>query len=83
MPYTITEWRDRPEFGGPIFRATLGDDYYKVSGINYSFESTSAGPHEFREVMVWRNDEEVLVVPNTADAVQVFHDYLRGEGIDV
>jgi len=82
MPYTITDWQDRPEFGGPMFRVTLGDDRYRVSGINYSFPAHD-GDHTFHEVIVWRNDDEVYQVPNTADAVQVFHDYLRGEGIDV
>jgi len=75
MPYTITDWQDRPEFGGPMFRATLGDDFYKVSGINYSFPAHD-GDHDFHEVIVWRNDEEVHHAPNTADAVKVFHDYI-------
>ncbi len=83
MPYTITDWQDRPEFGGPIFRATLGDDFYKVSGINYEFASTTASPHRFHEVIVWKNDEEVAYRKDTANAVRVFHDYLNGEGINV
>ena len=82
MPYTMTDWQDRPEFGGPIFRATLGDDFYKVSGINYSYPAHD-GDHHFHEVIVWRNDDEVCVVPNTHNVVRVFHEYLNGEGINV
>jgi hypothetical protein len=82
MPYTITDWQDRPEFGGPIFRATLGDDQYRVSGINYSFAAHD-GDHIFHEVIVWKNDDEVAYRKDTANAVRVFHDYLNGEGIDV
>jgi len=83
MPYTITRWDDRPEFGGPIFSATLCDDEYRVSGINYEFTSTTASPHKFHEVIVWRNGDEVAYRKDTANVIAVFHDYLRGEGIDV
>ena len=83
MPYTITDWQDRPEFGGPIFRATLGEDFYRVSGINYSFGAHD-GDHIFHEVIIWKNDEEVAYRKDTADAVAVFHEYLKwGEGINV
>lgn len=81
MPYTITHWQSRPEFGGPIFSATLGDDYYRVSGINYSFPAHD-GDHAFHEVIVWKNGDEVAYRRNTSDALGVFHDYLEQEGID-
>jgi hypothetical protein len=83
MPYTITHWDDRPEFGGPEFLATLGDDRYKVSGINYTFPAHD-GDHHFHEVMVWKNGEDVAYLKGTTDVISVFHDYLKwGEGIDV
>jgi hypothetical protein len=83
MPYTITSWEDRPNLGGPKFSATLGDDEYRASGINYEFSSTTASPHKFHEVIIWKNDEEVAYRKDTANVIPVFHDYLRGEGIDV
>jgi hypothetical protein len=82
MPYTITEWQDRPEFGGPIFRATLGDDFYRVSGINYTITAHD-GDHTFHEVLVWKNDEDAAYRKDTTNVIEVFHDYLRGEGINV
>jgi hypothetical protein len=82
MPYTIINWMDRSEFGGPIFSAALGDDHYRVSGINYSFAAHD-GHHHFHEVIIWKNDEEVAYRKGTADAIAVFHDYLNSEGINV
>ena len=83
MPYTITDWQDRPEFGGPKFHATLGQDFYRVSGINYSINAHD-GEHIFHEVIVWKNDEEVAYLKGTTDVIAVFHDYLKwGEDINV
>jgi len=78
MPYTIIEWDERGDFGGPVFYAMLGEDTYKVSGINYYF-----GRHHLHEVIVWRNGVEVAYRGGTADALAVFHDYLNTEGISV
>jgi hypothetical protein len=78
MPYTIIEWDERNDFGGPVFYATVGEDTYKVSGINYYF-----GRHHLHEVIVWRNGVEVAYRKDTADALAVFHDYLNTEGINV
>jgi hypothetical protein len=75
MPYTITRWEDRPEFGGPKFYASLGSDYYRVSGINYSILAHD-GKHDFHEVIVWKNDDEVAYRKGTSDALAVFHDYI-------
>jgi hypothetical protein len=80
MPYTITDWTDRPEFGGPVFTATLNGDTYKVSGINYIFPARDGDRH-FHEVMVWRNDESVYEVTGTSKVIPVFHDYLTSEGL--
>jgi hypothetical protein len=80
MPYTITDWQDRPDFGGPVFTATLGDDTYRVSGIDYTFTAHD-GDHRFHEVIVWRNGESVYEVNDTAKVIPVFHDYLTSEGL--
>lgn len=80
MPYTITEWTDRPEFGGPIFHATLNGEDYRVSAINYSFPAHD-GDHIFHEVIVWRNGDEVAFARDSHDAIGVFHDYLTREGL--
>lgn len=82
MPYTITDWEDRPEFGGPIFSATLDGRYYRVSGINYSFPAHD-GDHGLHEVIVWRDGDEVYFARGTHDAVGIFHEYLNKEGINV
>lgn len=78
MPYTIIEWDERGDFGGPLFYATVGDDLYKASGINYYF-----GKNHLHEVIVWRNGVEVAYRKNTADALAVFEDYLSQESESV
>lgn len=81
--YTITYWQDRPEFGGPVFHASIGNTEYRVSGINYAFPAHD-GEHRLHEVIVWRDGENVYEVHGTANAINVFHDYLREvEGINV
>lgn len=80
MPYTITEWRDRPGLGGPVFHATLGDDFYRVSAIRYFIEAHD-GTHELHETVVWRNGDEVWFAKDTTNVVDVFHDYLTSEGL--
>ena len=80
MPYTITHWEDRPEFGGPIFSATLKGEYYRVSAINYSYPAHD-GDHGLHETIVWHNGEEVWFERDTHDAIRVFHDYLTSKGL--
>jgi hypothetical protein len=83
MSYTIVEWENRPDsVGGPAFIATIGDSRYRVSGIDYTI-SAHDGPHHFHEVIVWRNGDEVAYRKGTSDVIAVFHEYLKGEGIDV
>lgn len=80
MPYTITDWQDRPEFGGPAFSATLNGEHYRVSAINYSFRAHD-GVHGLHETIVWHNGEEVWFERDTHDAIRVFHDYLTDRGL--
>jgi hypothetical protein len=77
MPYTITKWEERPaSVGGPAFSATVGDDRYRVSGINYTITAHD-GDHTLHEVIVWCNGDEVAYRKGTSDALAVFHDYLE------
>jgi hypothetical protein len=77
VTYTIHQWEDRPDsVGGPAFIATVGDDRYRVSGINYTLDAHD-GPHVFHEVIVWRNGDEVAYRKDTADALAVFEDYIN------